>query len=343
MPALLQVNQVSYHHPQAHSDYAIRRVTFAVQPKQICAVVGASGSGKTTLLRLISGTLEPEQGTIYLSGQRVTGPSQNLVPGHPDIRTVFQDFALEPNLSVYHNIAHPLRAYRPDYRKHRTHELIERLALSGLENQRPASLSGGEKQRVALARALAEEPVLLLLDEPFSQVDPPLKNRLMNEVVDILQETAGTALFVTHDARDALAWSNQVVVLQGGEMVQQGTPPQIYEQPVNSYVAQLMGECSLIPTEKFCRWFPHYAARGATWIGIRPEHVSVSSDPERGIKGKVVRSNYRGAYYAILVRLGDGTELLVYHPDLLTIDAVITVFVQLDKVLPLSEKIGDTL
>ncbi len=285
MPALLQVDQVSYRHHQAHSDYAIRRVTFAVQSKQICAIVGASGSGKTTLLRLISGTLEPDQGTVRLSGQRVTGPSQNLVPGHPDIRTVFQDFALAPNLSVYHNIAHLLRAYRPDYRKQRIRELIERLGLSGLEDQRPASLSGGEKQRVALARALAEEPVLLLLDEPFSQVDPPLKNQLMNEVTDILQETAGTALFVTHDARDALAWSNQMVVLRGGEMVQQGTPPQIYEQPVNSYVAQLMGECSLIPTEKFCRWFPRYAAPGAAWVGIRPEHVQPSVDSKQGIGG----------------------------------------------------------
>ncbi len=335
MPALLQVDQLTYRYDETLSDHTIRSVTFDVQSGQVCAIVGASGSGKTTLLRLVSGTLEAEQGVVLLSGQRVTGPSQNLVPGHPDIRTVFQDFALVPNLSVYHNISYPLRSYRRDYREPRTHELIERFRLQGREDQPPASLSGGEKQRVALARALAEEPVLLLLDEPFSQVDPPLKNQLMNEVIDILKETSGTALFVTHDAQDALAWSDQVVVLRRGEVVQQGTPQQVYEQPADAYVAQLMGECSLVPTEKIRRWFPHYSLHGATWVGVRPEHIWLSTDSEQGIKGQVVRCNYQGAYYVLLIKLEEEIMLTVHHSDKLRVNATAYLTIDLDKIIRL--------
>ena len=333
MPALLQVDQLTHRYDQALSNYTIRSVTFSVPPSQICAIVGASGSGKSTLLRLVSGILDAEQGTVLLSGQPVTGPSRNLVPGHPDIRTVFQDFALVPNLSVYHNIAYPMRAYRRDYRENRTREFIARFRLQGHEDQLPATLSGGEKQRVALVRALAEEPSLLLLDEPFSQVDPPLKNQLMNEVIDILKQTSGTALFVTHDARDALAWSDQVVVLQGGEVVQQGTPQQIYEQPTDSYVAQLMGDCSLVPVKKFRQWFPQYPLQATKWVGIRPEHVSLSSDAEQGIRGRVMRCNYRGAYYELLVRLDEDIRLVAYHSEKIDPDEVVTLAINTDTVI----------
>ncbi|MGB3780436.1 MAG: ABC transporter ATP-binding protein [Tunicatimonas sp.] len=312
MRALLQVNQLTHRYNKALSSYTIRGVSFSVPSGQVCAIVGASGSGKTTLLRLVSGILDAEQGAVLLSGQPVTGPSQNLVPGHPDIRTVFQDFALAPNLNVYNNIAHSLRAYRRDYRESRTRDLINRFQLQGREDQLPAALSGGEKQRVALARALAEEPALLLLDEPFSQVDPPLKNQLMNEVIDILKETSGTALFVTHDARDALAWSNQVVVLRRGEVVQQGSPPQIYEQPTDAYVAQLMGECSLVPIEKFCQWFPRYPARQTKLVGVRPEHVRLSSEAEQSVRGQVIRVNYRGSCYKLSVRTDENVHFIVH-------------------------------
>lgn len=332
MPSFLQVDQITHRYDTNLPNHTLRSVTFTVDTGHICAVVGASGSGKTTLLRLVDGTLDADQGTIHLSGERVTGPSRNLVPGRPDIRTVFQDFALAPNLSVYHNIAHPLRAYRRDYRENRTRELIERLKLRGREDQLPATLSGGEKQRVALARALAEEPPLLLLDEPFSQVDPPLKNHLMNEVIDTLKETSGTALFVTHDARDALVWSDQVVVLRQGELVQQGTPQQVYEQPTTAYVAQLMGACSLVPIDKFCQWFPHYSSQSTTMVGIRPEHVRLVVNAEPGVRGRVVRSNYRGAYYALLVRVDERTDLIVHYSENLGLDTLIALEIMTDKV-----------
>lgn len=337
MLPFLQVDQLSYRYDVNLPDHTLRSVSFSVEAGHICAIVGASGSGKTTLLRLISGLIEPNQGTVWLSGQPVTGPSQNLVPGHPDIRTVFQDFALAPNLSVYHNIAHPMRAYRRDYREARTRELVERFQLQGREDQLPATLSGGEKQRVALARALAEEPPLLLLDEPFSQVDPPLKNHLMNEVIDVLKETSGTALFVTHDAQDALAWSDQVVVLQQGALAQQGTPQQIYEQPATAYIAQLMGECSVVPIDRFRQWFPQYPARNTARVGIRPEHVRLSNDAGQGLRGWVMRNSYQGAFYQLLVRVEEDIDLTVYHANEIVLGTAVALEIMTDKTIRFEE------
>lgn len=311
MPVLLQVDHLSYRYEEAGT--LLRQVSFSVETARICSVVGESGSGKTTLLQLIGGRLDPNEGSIWLSGKQVTGPSRNLVPGHPEIRTVFQDFALSPNLNVYQNIAHVLRAYRSDYREARTHELIRRLGLVGREEHLPTSLSGGEKQRVALARALAEEPVLLLLDEPFSQVDFPLKRRLIQEVVAILRETNGTALFVTHDAHDALSLSDQILVLRQGTVVQQGTPEQIYEASASHYVAQLMGPCSSVDIATFRQWHPDFQANDTTHLGIRPEHIRLLHKDE-GIEGHVLQCHYQGAFYALTIEVANGI-LLIAHSD----------------------------
>ena len=334
MSVLLRVRHLTHRYEEEGIDI-LRQVSFSVESGAICAIVGESGSGKTTLLQLIGGKLDPLEGTLWLSGEPITGPSYNLVPGHPEIRTVFQNFALSPNLSVYRNIAHVLRAYRRDYREERTRELIERFHLAGREQQLPATLSGGEKQRVALARALAEEPTLLLMDEPFSQIDPPLKRRLMHEVVAILRETSGTALFVTHDAHDALALADQMVVLRKGEMVQQAPPQQVYEQPVSPYVAQMVGECRVVDVAVFQRWYPTFAAEGATQVGIRPEHVRWSSIDE-GPQGVVKRSSYRGAYYQVVVQTAEQAELIAHSDQPLSIGKAVALSVNTKAVIRFS-------
>ena len=313
MSVLLQVNDLSHRYEEESTVDTLRQVSFSVGAEQIYSLVGESGSGKTTLLQLIGGRIDPNEGNIWLSGEQVTGPSRNLVPGHPAIRTVFQDFALSPNLNVYQNIAHVLQAYERGYRQVRTRELIDRLRLTGLEEQLPATLSGGEKQRVALARALAEEPTLLLLDEPFSQVDPPLKRHLMQEVVAILRETNGTALFVTHDAHDALSVADQILVLEQGAMVQQGTPQQVYEYSTNHYVAQLVGACQAVAVATLQRWYPNLATSDTTHVGIRPEHVCLLSEGEH-IEGHVVQCSYQGAYYELTIKFAEN-EQVVAHSD----------------------------
>ena len=323
MSVLLQVDHLSHHYKKGSAIDTLQQVSFLVEEEQICAIVGESGSGKTTLLHLIGGKLDPHEGSIWLSGKKVTGPAYNLVPGHLDIRTVFQDFALSPNLSVYQNIAHALRAYRRDYREARTHELIKRFRLRGREEQLPATLSGGEKQRVALARALAEEPRLLLLDEPFSQIDTPLKCRLMHEVIAILRETSGTAVLVTHDAHDALSLSDQILVLFQGTVVQQGTPQQVYEQPINPYVAQLMGKCQTVKVSTLRQWYPDLMVRNTTHVGIRPEHVRLLDGGE-GIQGSVVQSRYQGAYYETTIKFAEEARVIAHsHQHLATNAAVV--------------------
>ena len=284
------------------------------------------------MLRLVSGLLDPTEGTIGFKKEKITGPSYNLVPGHSDIRTVFQDFALSPNLTVYHNIAHVLRAYRPEYRKERTHELIDRFRLTGLEKKLPSALSGGEKQRVALARAVAEEPEVLLMDEPFSQIDPPLKRDLMVEIVEILRQTASTALFVTHEAQDALSMANQITVLRQGKVVQQGSPPQVYEQPTSPYVAQLMGDCSVVPAPLLQRWYPSFDSQSALHLGIRPEHVQLSSSSE-GISGTVERIHYQGAYYSLLINGEQETKLLAYSRQPYPTESTITFDIDLARII----------
>lgn len=326
MSSFLRLHQLSYRHDEAATD-TVSQVDLSVAAGTIVAIVGESGSGKTTLLQLVGGKLEPTDGRIWLEDEPVTGPAHNLVPGHPAIRTVFQDFALSPNLDVYHNIAHVLRAYRSDYRKARTHELIARFRLSGRETQLPATLSGGEKQRVALARALAEEPKLLLMDEPFSQVDFPLKRHLIHEITDLLRQTGGTALFVTHDARDALALADRIVVLRHGKIVQRGTPPQVYEQPMSLYVAALTGDCCVIALDVWRRWFPDFAIENATQVGIRPEYVRLLADEAEGIRGKVIRSNYRGGYYELTI-WAEETEILVRSPEEKVVGAPVVVGVE---------------
>ena len=236
--SVLSVHQLTKQYHNATSA-GLQPVSFELAEGQTLGIVGESGSGKTTLLRLIGGLLEPDGGTILLDQQPVTGPAHNLVPGHPDIKMVFQDFALAPKLRVYDNIARILRAYPPDYRRARTEELLRRFLLTDLARQYPATLSGGEKQRVALARAIAEEPRVLLMDEPFSQVDASMKYQLLREIGVLLAETVSITLFVTHDVRDALALSDRILVLRQGKVVQIGSPQQVYEQPVTPYVARL--------------------------------------------------------------------------------------------------------
>ena len=329
MSALLRTERLSFRYTEG---LTLSPISFALETGQIGAIVGASGSGKTTLLNLIGGRLEPTEGSIWLDNKRVTGPAYNLVAGHPDIRTVFQDFALSSRLNVYQNIAHALQAYRPSYRQGRTQELIRRFRLTGREDHLPDTLSGGEQQRVALARALAEEPRLLLMDEPFSQVDAPLKRQLIAEVADTLRETSGTALLVTHEATDALSLADLIVVLRAGSVVQQGTPQQIYERPITPYVAQLTGECSIVSIQIWQQWFPSLPLPNAKRVGIRPEHVHLLNN-SRGIRGRVVHSSYHGAFYRVMIAVGDDTTVTAYHPEALDIGTSVDIHIDAERAI----------
>ena len=225
---------------------AANGVSLSLEKGQLMALLGPSGCGKTTTLRLIAGFEEVDAGEIEIGGQVVASSRLHLPPERRRVGMVFQEYALFPHLSVLDNVRFGLHLYSGD-RARRAREVLELVGLSGVEDRLPHELSGGQQQRVALARALAPEPALVLLDEPFSNLDAGLRVRVRAEVRAILKEANATAIFVTHDQEEALSLVDQVVVMLKGQVRQIGSPQELYRQPVSREVAAFVGEANFLP------------------------------------------------------------------------------------------------
>ncbi|MBJ7472125.1 MAG: ABC transporter ATP-binding protein [Solirubrobacteraceae bacterium] len=225
---------------------AVGGVDFAVRPGEIAALLGPSGCGKTTMLRLFAGFERPDAGRIEIAGRVVADAAQgiNIAPEKRRIGMVFQDFALFPHLSVAKNVGYAL-GRRPDAR--RVDELLDFVGLGGLGERQPHELSGGQQQRVALARALAIEPALILLDEPFSNLDASLRSELRGEVRRLLREAQVSALIVTHDQDEALSMADHLAVMHDGCIEQSGSPEQVYLEPANGWIARFLGDVNVLP------------------------------------------------------------------------------------------------
>lgn len=300
---------------------ALRDVSLQVATGEIMAIVGASGSGKTTLLKLIAGLEEPDAGTILFNGKPLTPPSQQLISGHPQIKLVFQDFRLFPNISVRENMAYELRKYIQAQQTARTAELIELCNLQSVQHKLPRQLSGGELQRAAIARALASQPTLLLLDEPFSNLDAFFRRNLRSELSAIIRQTGITAIVVTHDAQEALTLADTIAVLQAGRLVQTGTPMEVYEQPVSAYVANLFGYANIVQwkqlapllqavPEKFASASPQ------TQLCIRAGQIQIRTSAKSDFAGKVLDVRYAGWHAEVDVFVSESLRLLLYAPVL---------------------------
>ncbi|MEP6970836.1 MAG: ABC transporter ATP-binding protein [Betaproteobacteria bacterium] len=224
---------------------ALRNVSLDIGKNAFFTLLGPSGCGKTTLLRMIAGFETPDSGAVQLDGQSVVG----IAPNRRPVNTVFQSYALFPHMTVAQNIAFALDMLdRPRAASAtRVAEMVRLLRLEGLEQRRPHQLSGGQQQRVALGRALAPAPQVLLLDEPLSALDLKLRKEMQVELKRLQTETGITFVFVTHDQEEALTMSDQVAVLSGGEIVQVGAPVDIYERPVNRFVAEFIGDANFLP------------------------------------------------------------------------------------------------
>ncbi len=299
MSKLLRIQQLSYSYPNKNA-FSLHDINFSLKKGEILAIAGESGSGKSTLLQLIAGLLDPAAGSVYLHKEPVTGPTHNLVPGHPDIKVIFQHFKLSPKINVYHNIAYLLNAYTSEYKTERVQELIRLCKLEGKEEKMPHELSGGEQQRLAIARALAEMPKLILMDEPFSNMDSILKDQLKEDILDILKQTDTTAIIVSHDMVDALSVADTIAVMHRGSIVQLGSPSDIYHRPVSPYVARLFGPCNFFTPAEVKLLVPSLAADHST-IGIRAEHVYIGN--EKGLAGKVVRQHFMGAFREVTIAI----------------------------------------
>jgi putative spermidine/putrescine transport system ATP-binding protein len=293
------------------SHVAVQRLSLDVWPGEFFTMLGPSGSGKTTTLRLIAGFEQPDSGAVELEGVDVT----RNPPYQRDVNTVFQDYALFPHMSVADNVAYGLKVKRvaKSERAQRAADALKMVRLEGLGERRPVQLSGGQRQRVALARALVNQPRVLLLDEPLGALDLKLREEMQLELKRIQRELSEqvTFIYVTHDQDEALTMSDRIAVLADGRIQQVGTPAEIYEHPVNEFVAGFVGTSNVIE-------------RGGRRCTIRPEKLHVlgagaavpdGMDSEQGEISEVV---YLGAVTRYVVALAGGGTLTALRQNLET-------------------------
>ena len=292
-------------------------------------LLGPSGCGKTVLLRLIAGFELPDAGRIAIGGETVASATSGLAlaPDKRGLGVVFQDYAVWPHMSVFANVAYPLKlAGTPAVAlRERTLAAIEIVGLAGLEQRMPSQLSGGQQQRVALARALAPRPQLILLDEPFSNLDVELRERLSLEVRHILKQEGCTAILVTHDQQEAFAMADEIGIMWQGKIRQWASPSQLYHHPANRFVAGFIGQGAFLSGESIgkqqlrletgdllhCPRFPEAGQR--VEILIRPDEIV--PDARSAVQAKVIHRVFRGAQALYTLRLAGGSELLWLAPS----------------------------
>ncbi|MEO5354459.1 MAG: ABC transporter ATP-binding protein [Magnetococcus sp. XQGC-1] len=307
----------------------VRNLSFAVAKGEMVSLLGSSGCGKTTALRAIAGFTPLETGEIRLAGQVISRPGYTLPPEKRRIGMVFQDYALFPHLTVAENVGYGLQGRNRTEREQIVHDMLRLVGLEALRHRHPHQLSGGQQQRTALARALAPRPELILLDEPFSNLDVDLRERLSLEVRQILESQGMTGILVTHDQHEAFAWSDKIGVLHEGCLRQWGTPYELYHQPTDCFVAGFIGQGTFLsgvyagPDTVMTDLGPLHGRQtipGESGEGvqvlIRPDDIV--PDPSSPIAARVIRRAFKGAETLYTLQLDSGCQLhsmLPSHSD----------------------------
>ena len=289
---------------------ALAGLELDVPAGSLMTLLGPSGSGKTTALRLIAGFDRPDAGTIEIHGRTVVGQDSFVPAEQRRVGMVFQDYALFPHLTVRRNAGYGVARSE---RRERVAQVLDLVGLTDKADRLPHELSGGEQQRVALARALAPDPEVILLDEPFSNLDAALRAKVRSEVAEILRASGTTAVFVTHDQEEALSLSDYVAVMRSGRVIQTGTPAQLYHQPVDPWIASFLGDADFLPgqVEDGVVTTPAGAFssghRGPVTVMIRPEAVTLVPDTDG--TAVVQRREFFGHDQLVTVRLADGSVI----------------------------------
>lgn len=295
----LSVNQLSKTYPNA-TQAALLPTDFTVKEGEIISILGESGSGKSTLLNLLAGLLDASEGTIHLAQEQIKGPSSKLVAGYESIKLVQQGLKLSPNMRVWENLRYHLLRTTTTYQNQRIAELLELCQLSGFSEKYPRELSGGQQQRVAIGRAIAKQPKLLLLDEPFSNLDTILKQELLTSLTQIIKKSGITAIFVMHDTADALRISDRIGIMKAGNLIQFASPIQIYDEPVNPYVARLVGQPSIFQADQVHHFLANLHANQQ--VCLRESAISLSNDEENNLQVQVQDCYFQGDYWKFVFK-----------------------------------------
>ena len=275
----------------------LHKINFTEKKHQKIAIAGETGSGKSSLLKIIAGLMQADQGEVLFEGKKVEGPNEKLVAGHPEIAYLSQHFELAKFLTVSQVLS-----YANTISEEEAIEIYETCQIMHLLDRQTNQLSGGERQRIALAKLITSMPKLLLLDEPFSNLDVIHKSTLKVVIADISKKYKITCILISHDPADVLSWADRILVLKSGRIVQQGSPLEIYKEPLNEYVAGLFGKYSLLPASelKDIGRFPTYKDLEDT-IMLRPENLAIVKDSQDTLKGKIQEIKYFGSHYEVKI------------------------------------------
>jgi ABC-type sugar transport system ATPase subunit len=318
--AFLSVNGISR---REKGEYVVKDVSFSQKSFQKIAIAGETGSGKTSLLKMIAGLVQPDAGEVLFEGKRVLGPYEKLLPGHPKIGYLSQHFELRNNYRVEEELE--AKNLLTEYDAEKIYAVCR---IQHLLKRRTDQLSGGERQRIVLARLLTTRPSLLLLDEPFSNLDPIHKSIIKSVIRDIGLQLNITCLLVSHEAADTLSWADLILVIKDGQLIQKGTPEEIYRQPLNTYCAGLFGEYNLIDEETFFM-LTGFSLPAKEMI-VRPEDLRVTDQTKHVISGIVKEILFWGGHYTINVSAGEKIyKVRTTHPQFVPGD-----FIHLSLALP---------
>lgn len=322
-------------------DQILNNVSLEICDKEFVTLLGPSGCGKTTTLRIIAGFISPDNGQVFFDNKVIN----NLPPHKRPVNTIFQKYALFPNLNVYENVAFGLRVKKtPESEiKETVHEMLSMVNLLGFEKRDISTLSGGQQQRVAIARALAVNPRVLLLDEPLGALDLKLRKDMQVELKNIQKRMGITFIYVTHDQEEALSMSDRVVVMNNGVIQQIGTPEDIYNEPVNAFVADFIGESNIVDgimLDDFKASFSGHVFEcldkgfkpgEAVDVVVRPEDVDVVT-PEQGmLRGIVTSVTFKGVHFEIIVDIG-GFKWMIQTTDYQPVGDDIGLYIEPDAI-----------
>lgn len=287
----------------------LKDISFDILPSQKVCILGESGSGKSTLLKLIYEELQADSGKIYFSKEELKGRNFQLIPGHEDIKYVPQDFDLDKYIPVSEIVGKHLSNLDIGFKKSRVQEVLKALNIENLRDKKSHELSGGQQQRVAIARALAKKPKLLLLDEPFSQLDASLHIEIRERLFHYLETHKIAVAYTSHRSEDALGYSDKVMIMNNGKIVQQDKPTTIYNSPTNTYVAKLFGQVNSLNIEQASRFNISRNYFKDNLI-IYPEEIKIMDNGQ--FKGKVIKNRFLGKFYEVHLN-HDNIILKTYH------------------------------